>query len=136
MSGLSFAVVGAASNQAELVYIWTQATPEAKAIIVCLILFSILAWSVMVSKAIQVRRARRLNHYFNEEFRAQKSVLELFDRKLHVEGCPLYEVYQAGCVQLDARLRGPGGERSKQQVTLKNMEHVKRALETSWRRNP
>ena len=129
MSGLSFAVVGAASNQAELVYIWTQATPEAKAIIVCLILFSILAWSVMVSKAIQVRRARRLNYYFNEEFRAQKSVLELFDRKLQVEGCPLYEVYQAGCVQLDARLRGPGGERSKQQVTLKNMEHVKRALE-------
>ena len=129
MSGLSFAVVGAASNQAELVYIWTQATPEAKAIIVCLILFSILAWSVMVSKAIQVRRARRLNHYFNEEFRAQKSVLELFDRKLHVEGCPLYEVYQAGCVQLDARLRGPGGERSKQQVTLKNMEHIKRAIE-------
>ena len=57
MSGLSFAVVGAASNQAELIYVWTQATPEAKAIIVCLILFSILAWSVMVSKAIQVRRA-------------------------------------------------------------------------------
>jgi biopolymer transport protein ExbB/TolQ len=129
MSGLSFAVVGAASNQAELIYVWTQATPEAKAIIVCLIIFSILAWSVMVSKAIQVRRARRLNYYFNEEFRAQKSVLELFDRKLQVEGCPLYEVYQAGCVQLDARLRGPGGERSKQQVTLKNMEHVKRALE-------
>jgi len=129
MSGLSFAVVGAASNQAELIYVWTQATPEAKAIIVCLILFSILAWSVMVSKAIQVRRARRLNHYFNEEFRAQKSVLELFDRKLQVEGCPLYEVYRAGCVQLDARLRGPGGERSKQEVTLKNMEHVKRALE-------
>ena len=129
MSGLSFAVVGAASNQAELIYVWTQATPEAKAIIVCLIIFSILAWSVMVSKAIQVRRARRLNYYFNEEFRAQKTVLDIFDRKLHVEGCPLYEVYQAGCVQLDARLRGPGGERSKQQVTLKNMEHVKRALE-------
>ena len=41
----------------------------------------------------------------------------------------MYEVYQAGCVQLDARLRGPGGERRKQHVTLKNMEHVKRALE-------
>ncbi len=129
MSGLSFAVVGAASNQAELVYIWTQATPIAKAIIVCLILFSIFVWSVMVWKVIQMNRARKLNHYFNEEFHAQKSVLDLFDRKLQVEGCPLYEVYQAGCVQLDARLRGPGGERRKQQVTLKNMEHVKRTLE-------
>jgi biopolymer transport protein ExbB/TolQ len=129
MSGLSFAVVGAASNQAELIYVWTQATPEAKAIIVCLILFSIVVWSVMIYKANQMSRARKLNNYFNEEFRAQKSVLELFDRKLQVEGCPLYSVYQTGCAQLDARLHGPGGERRKQSVTLKNMEHVKRAIE-------
>jgi biopolymer transport protein ExbB/TolQ len=129
MSGLSFTVVGAASNQAELIYVWTQATPEAKAIIVCLILFSIVVWSVMIYKANQMSRARKLNNYFNEEFRAQKSVLELFDRKLQVEGCPLYSVYQTGCAQLDARLHGPGGERRKQGVTLKNMEHVKRAIE-------
>jgi biopolymer transport protein ExbB/TolQ len=76
-----------------------------------------------------MRRARKLNQYFSTEFHAQKSVLEIFDRKLQVEGCPLFMVYQAGCLQLDARLRGPGGERRKQRVTLKNMEHVKRAVE-------
>ncbi len=129
MNVLSFIVVGAASNQAELLYVWDQATVPAKAIIVLLIVFSIIAWSTVFSKAIQMRRARRLNYYFNEEFRAQQKVLDIFDRKLHVEGCPLYEVYQTGCVQLDARLRGPGGERSRQSVTLKNMEHVKRAIE-------
>ncbi len=129
MNVLSFAVVGAASNQAELVYDWTKATPEAKAIIICLVVFSVIAWSVMSSKAIQMRRARRLNHYFNEEFRSQKTVLDIFDRKLQVEGCPLYEVYRVGCSELDARLRGPGGERRRQRVTLKNMEHVKRAIE-------
>src|ERR1700691_4478574 len=130
MNVLSFAVVGAASNQADTLYIWDKATPEAKAIIVCLLIFSIIVWSVMVSKAVQMRRARKLNRYFNEEFRAQKSVLDLFDRKLHVEGCPLYAVYQVGCVQLDARLRGAGDQRKKE-VTLKNMEHVKRALENT-----
>jgi biopolymer transport protein ExbB/TolQ len=129
MNVLSFAVVGAASNQAELVYVWKQATPEAKAIIVFLIFFSIVAWSVMTSKVLQMRRARRLNYYFNEEFKSQKAVLDLFDRKLQVEGCPLYEVYRMGCTQLDARLRGPGGDRRRQRVTLKNMEHVKRAIE-------
>jgi biopolymer transport protein ExbB/TolQ len=113
----------------ELVYVWDKARPEAKAIIVCLFIFSILAWFVMVSKAIQMRRARKLNLYFGEEFTSQKAVLEMFDRKLQVEGCPLYAVYQAGCVQLDARLRGPSGERAKQQITLKNMEHIKRAIE-------
>ena len=129
MSGLSFAVVGAASNQAELIYVWTQATPEAKAIIACLFFFSIIAWSTMFYKAAQMRRAKKLNLYFSAEFHAQKSALEIFDRKLQVVGCPLYEVYQTGCVQLDARLRGPSGERRKQHVTLKNMEHVKRAIE-------
>ncbi|HTX21772.1 MAG TPA: MotA/TolQ/ExbB proton channel family protein [Candidatus Aquilonibacter sp.] len=129
MNGLSFIVVGAASNQADIPYIWEEATPEAKAIIVFLIFFSIVAWSVMVYKAAQMRRARKLNYYFEQEFRSQKNVLDIFDRKLHVEGCPLYEVYQTGCVQLDARLRGPGGERRKQSVSLKNMEHVKRAIE-------
>ena len=131
MNGLSFIVVGAASNQADTLYIWNRATLEAKAIIVFLLIFSIIVWSVMVSKAIQMRRARKLNRYFNEEFRSQKKVLDIFDRKLHVEGCPLYEVYQTGCVQLDARLRGPTGERARQNVSLKNMEHVKRALENT-----
>jgi len=129
INGYVCIVVGAASNQAELIYVWTQARPEAKVIIALLIVFSIIAWSTMVSKSMQMRRARKLNHYFNEEFKAQKTVLDIFDRKLQVEGCPLYSVYQTGCVQLDARLRGPGGERRKQSVTLKNMEHVKRAIE-------
>ncbi|HZT22647.1 MAG TPA: MotA/TolQ/ExbB proton channel family protein [Verrucomicrobiae bacterium] len=122
-------VVGAAANQAELLYVWNRARPEAKVIIVILILFSIIAWSVMVYKGLQMRRARKLNYYFYEEFRSQKGVLDIFDRKLQVEGCPLYEVYRTGCTHLDARLRGPGGGRSKQSVTLKNMEHVKRAIE-------
>lgn len=122
-------VVGAVSGQSDLPYIWKQATPEAKAIIVFLIFFSIIAWSVIGYKVMQMRRARRLNYYFNEEFRSQKAVMDIFDRKLQIEGCPLYEVYQTGCVQLDARLKGPGGERRKPSVSLKNMEHIKRAIE-------
>ena len=129
MGGLYlFAAAGTASKP-ELVYVWNQATPEAKVIICCLLVFSIVAWSVMVSKAIQMRRARKLNYFFDQEFHSQKNVLDMFDRKLQVEGCPLYMVYQTGCVELDRRLRGPGGERSKQNVSLKNMEHVKRAME-------
>jgi biopolymer transport protein ExbB/TolQ len=117
-------------NQFELVYIWTQATPEAKVIIVCLAVFSIIAWSVMISKGIQMRRARRLNHYFSAEFRSQKNVLDLFDRRLQAEGCPLFMVYQAGSVELDARLKNSDGSRKKS-VSLKGMEHVKRTLENT-----
>ena len=72
-----FAAVGSRSGEYEMVYIWEQATPEGKAIIGCLVVFSIVAWSVMISKAIQMRRAKRLNHFFTTEFRTQKPVLDV-----------------------------------------------------------
>jgi len=131
MNEFCFAVVGAASQEAELVYIWRQATPEAKAIIVLLILFSIMAWSVMASKAVQMRRARKLNQFFTAEFKTQNGVLDMFDRRIQAEGCPLFMVYQAGSLELDARLKGAAGEGRKKYVTLKSMEHVKRTLENT-----
>jgi len=131
MNELCFAVVGAASQEAELVYIWRQATPEAKAIIILLILFSIMAWSVMASKAVQMRRARKLNHFFTAEFKTQNGVLDMFDRRIQAEGCPLFAVYQAGSLELDARLKGAAGEGRKKHVTLKSMEHVRRTLENT-----
>ncbi len=133
MNVLPLSVVGIhpfVGAQVELLYVWQLARPEAKAIIVCLFFLSIIVWTVMVMKVSQMRRARKLNTFFGEEFRNQKGVLDIFNRKLPVEGCPLYAVYQVGCTQLDARLRGPG-ETRKTQVTLKNMEHVKRSLENT-----
>jgi len=125
-----FAAGGVRSGQYELVYIWDQATPEGKAVIFCLLIFSVIAWSVMISKAIQMRRAKKLNHYFTAEFRSQKAVLDVFDRRLQAEGCPLFMVYQAGSVELDARLKNAEGGR-RRHVPLKGMEHVKRTLENA-----
>ncbi|MCS7090013.1 MAG: MotA/TolQ/ExbB proton channel family protein [Verrucomicrobiota bacterium] len=132
-SPLFFAAAGArpVSTDWELVYIWSQTRPEAKVIIVCLFLFSIMAWSVMISKALQMRRARKLNQYFMTAFRSQKRLLDLFDRRVQAEGCPLFVVYQAGCAELDARLRGSDGETRRRHISLKGMEHVKRVLENA-----
>ena len=124
------AAAAANANEPELVYVWRQATPEAKAIIGCLVLFSIIAWSVMIAKIVQMRRAKKLNHFFNSEYRTQKNVLDLFDRRVQAEGCPLFTVYQAGSLELDARLKTPDGGR-KRAVSLKGMEHVKRTLENA-----
>src|SRR5215831_11401283 len=117
-----FASISGKSGQAELDFIWSQARPEAKIIIIFLALFSILAWSVMISKALQMRRAKRLNQYFSSEFRSQKAVLDVFDRRVQADGCPMFMVYQAGSVELDKRLKNPEGARKKI-VSLKGMEH-------------
>src|SRR6266566_4576863 len=106
----AFGLLAAANpKQAELSYIWGQATPEGKAVIVVLVLFSILAWTVMIGKALQMRRAKRLNRFFDKEFHTQKNVLDVFDRRVQAEGCPLFMVYQAGSVELDARLKNAEG---------------------------
>lgn len=120
----------AGRSQFELVYIWEQATPEAKVIIFCLIIFSVMAWFVMISKAIQMRQAKRLNQFFTAEFRSQKAVLDVFDRRVQAEGCPLFQVYYAGSTELDARLKNADSSR-KRAVSIKGIEHVKRTMENA-----
>jgi biopolymer transport protein ExbB/TolQ len=118
--------------ESDLYFVWEKATLEGKAIIVVLIIFSIFAWSVMGGKALQMRRARKLNLYFEAEFHTQKHVLDLFDRRLQATDCPLFVVYQEGCRELDTRLKmssAGGGTVRKRFVSLKAMEHVKRTLE-------
>src|SRR6267143_2663499 len=111
----AFGLLAAANpKQGELPYIWDQATPEGKAVIVVLVLFSILAWTVMIGKAIQMRRAKRLNKFFDKEFHTQKNVLDVFDRRVQADGCPLFMVYQAGSVELDKRLKSAEGNGRKQ----------------------
>jgi biopolymer transport protein TolQ len=118
----------AVNSDPEMMAIWRNATPEGKAIIFILVAFSLLAWSVMGAKAIEMRRASKMNHYFNEEFSRQKSVLAIYERNVDVEGCPNYTVYKAGAAELQTRLqlsKKPG------EVSLKGMEHIKRTLERS-----
>jgi biopolymer transport protein TolQ len=119
------------SNQMDLLYIWDRTYPEGKLIICCLFVFSIVAWTVMITKALQMRRARKLNIYFYSEFKSQKNVLGIFDRRLKVDGCPMFMVYEAGSVELDARLKNTAGDGRKRFLSLKTMEHVKRTLENT-----
>ena len=95
-----------AENQ--LQYIWGKAPLEGRAILFALLIFSIFAWTVMVTKAREMSRAHKLNRLFETEFRAQKKVLGIFERKVQVEGCPLFSVYQEGAVELEGRLAKTG----------------------------
>lgn len=114
-----------------VLYVIQQADAPGKVILVTLLIFSIVAWSTMISKGLQMRRAKNLNKYFDSEFRGSKSALGIFDRRIQVDGCPLFSVYQEGCVELDARLKKGGAGGRKQFVSLKSIEHIKRVLENT-----
>jgi biopolymer transport protein ExbB/TolQ len=124
-----FVAAAVAGGGSELHLIWEKATPEGKAIIFILAVFSVFAWSVMASKAMQMRRAKRMNRFFNAEFRTQPGVMAIHDRRVQVDGCPLFTTYQEGCLELDARLKSGNGDGRRKHVSLKAMEHVKRSLE-------
>ena len=116
--------------ETQLQFVWNRATIEARFIIFGLAIFSVFAWYMMVSKALQMTRAKKLNLYFESEFRGQKKVLGIFDRRLGVVGCPMFAVYQEGCVELDTRLKSEGEVR-RPFISLKSMEHIKRTLESA-----
>src|SRR5882724_11988937 len=118
------------SSEPELAYLWDQSTTEAKIIIASLLVFSIFSWSVMVAKAVQMRRAKKLNRLFEKEFRTQKNALDVYDRRVNVEDCPLFVVYQEGCKEADTRLKNPEGGR-KALLSIKAMENIKRTLESA-----
>lgn len=117
--------------ESNLMFNLSKATLEGKVVIGILVVFSIFAWSVMVSKSLAFRRARRLNALFDAEFRRQKHVLEIFDRRVQVDGCPLFTVYKDGCLDLTGRLRRGPADPAARHVSLKSMELVKSALERS-----
>lgn len=120
----------AEANQMELKFLWEKATLEGKAIIVLLAVFSMFAWSVMVAKAVQMRNAKRLNRLFDSEFGSQKTLMSMYERRVQAEGCPLFSVYMAGCMELDQRLKGANGQ-IKQVVSIKSIEHIKRSVENA-----
>jgi biopolymer transport protein ExbB/TolQ len=115
--------------ETQLQFIWGKATVAGRGIIFVLVVFSVFAWYMIVSKALQMRRAKRLNGFFDAKFRDQESVLGIFDLRLQVNGCPMFAVYQEGCVELDARLKPEAGEARRKFISLKSMEHIKRTLE-------
>lgn len=123
--------------QSSLLDNYQRATLEGKFVIGILVIFSMFAWSVMTSKAYQMRRARRLNLLFREEYRRQKKVIEIHDRRVKVEGCPLFAVYEDGCLELAQHLKRPAAGETppagapSSALSLKAMELVKGALERS-----
>jgi len=122
-----------AASPNELIYVWSASTAAGQTIIILLGVLSIFVWSVMLQKAFQTRQARKLNKLFVDEFHQHEGVLVIHERNIHVEGCPLFNVYDNGCRDLLGRLkiRGNEGELgSEQYATLKTMEHVKRTIES------
>lgn len=89
-----------------MLYAWNVSNAAGKAIIVLLILASVFSWSVMVTKFLFIRQARRENERFLRRFRHSRYPLEIFEQGQRFGASPLAAVYASGARELSFHLLG------------------------------
>ena len=104
-------------------YVWDQAGAPGKSTIILLGLLSIFVWSVMCSKRAADPQGTQAQPALVDEFHQHDGVLVIHDRNIHVEGCPLLNLYDNGCKDLLGRLKNSGneGELAQKYATFKTM---------------
>ena len=95
---------------ASLVYAIRESSPVGIFIMAVILGLSIAAWSVMVNKFAELKRARRSTERFLYDFRDHPEPIALYLSKRPYSGCPLYAVYEQGCLAIGGELEDPPSE--------------------------
>lgn len=82
----------------------TSSLMSGKLIVVILVVASIFAWSVMVTKYLDLVRAQRASRRFQLAFRGEAHPLSLYLKRHAFAESPIYKVYEAGCLALGGEL--------------------------------
>ena len=114
-----------------------RSTVVAKVVIICLALFSIVSWGVILYKLWAVQRASRQSTQFLDVFRRSNKFSEVQAVCRSLVESPLVGLFQSGYAELTAQLRqsgapdigdGPNPRPQPGRPTLKSIAAVDRAL--------
>jgi biopolymer transport protein TolQ len=98
---------------AGVLYAFGQSDIAGRIIVVILLVGSILAWSVMITKYRQLARARRESLKFIATYRADPAEpVAIFLKRISFEGSPLFRVYEKTCNALGAAVELAGANPS------------------------
>jgi biopolymer transport protein ExbB/TolQ len=86
-------------------FAWKHLTKEGLSTVVALFIVSIFSWSVIITKARQLMRARKMGKKFFADYRSTRDPLEMFRQKKVYDGAPAYEVYVTGAEELAYHLK-------------------------------
>lgn len=89
-----------------LLFALEESTIPGKIILGVLFIASIFSWAVIVTKVLQLRRAKKQSRAFLKKFRTDRQPLRVFEEDQRFDGCPLFEVYRLGCKELTFHLLG------------------------------
>lgn len=88
-----------------ITFAYKHLTPEGFFTICALLVVSVFSWTVIISKARQLIRAKKATKSFYEAYRATRDPLALFRKKDEFDGSPAYELYATGAEEIDYHLK-------------------------------
>src|ERR1700742_4649541 len=100
-------------------FAFKQATPEGKTTICVLVILSIFSWTVIITKARQLLRARSAGKKFFAAYRETRDPMDLAKKGMEFDGAPAYELYYSGAEELEYQLKN----NPVQVATIKNLSH-------------
>lgn len=125
-------LAAAASRDSAIVFSAKQLSEEGYFTMGLLTIVSLLSWSVIISKAFQLYRARRMSTRFFAAWKATEDPMELARANKEFDGSPAYEVYRAAAEEVDHQLAThPLLIRGEKRMSLSSFDLVKAALASS-----
>lgn len=95
---------------AGVIYGLQQSNTSGKIIVVILFVGSILAWSLMLTKAKTLRQGERMSKLFLGAYRKEGNPAALFLKRHRYDPSPLYVIYDSACHTLGAEIEARGAD--------------------------
>jgi biopolymer transport protein TolQ len=121
----------AASNVAEL---WAHSGLVAKLVLLVLLIFSLISWSVMIDRVINYRRLKRRSREFYETLKKAQRVTDMLASAKAAKDSPLKEMFLETYRELHDQVKdqvAPGGSDVRPQV--RHTENLERTLQRTMR---
>lgn len=93
---------------ANIIYSFTESSWPGKVIVLLLFAGSMYAWTIMVTKYSELKRAKVMSQRFMTAFRKEVNPVTVFLRRQKFSDSPLYAIYEKGCVVLSTELEALG----------------------------
>ena len=103
-----------------LIRFFLESGPMAKIILAILAVFSVVSWSIMIGKVVQLRRADQQSARFLEHFHRSARFSEVNAVAGKLRASPLVGIFQAGYAEIDSQIKNAPeqpGERKAYKIT-------------------
>jgi biopolymer transport protein TolQ len=110
-----------------LLELYSRSSLTAKLVLLLLVTFSLVSLAIIIYKGIVLRRAYTDSRTFLDVFRKSSKFSEVNSVCVQLRASPLVGVFQAGYLEVNQQVRGPGAGAAARPV-VRSLESLSRAL--------